>query len=195
MKKSSYQLACVLFLFSFFIAASSRGDGTLVFANSSSTQVMERDTYTLALTPVPTNGGKVELLYAALGTTDLGQFQTISGQSPVTIMPVAGRFFGGSYRVPGIEPGAVISAIIRGWTGDYDSWDEAVISGTAKTGISDIFLVDTGNPDTVPPEVPASIINSVPGRGFAGLILQIPEPTSLSLVLLSVGLWRIRRKV
>jgi hypothetical protein len=162
------------------------GSGTLILRNSENSLVYERDEFTLALTPVPVDGGRVELLWALEGTSDLNLFQTVPGQSPTRIAPLAGRFASQSLRIDGIEDGAIVSAIIRGWTGPFASWADAVASGTAKIGISDIFLVDTGNPNTVPPELPGSILNSMPGQGFTGLILAIPEPSSFALIGLGV---------
>lgn len=167
----------------------SRADGWLQFANTPpGTRVYERDPFTLELTLVPTNGGKVELLYAAPGTTDLSLFHTVPGESPVTIFPAPGRFTGGTYLLTDIAPGAMISAVVRGWTGLFESWDAAVNSGTAKLGISEIFLIDTTDPNEVPvPAPPANIASSVPGQGFSGLILQVPEPSSLVLCGFGLG--------
>jgi hypothetical protein len=155
-----------------------KADGWLLFANNSTTgRVFERDPFTLQLTPVPAYGGKVELLYAPQGTTDFSLFHPVTGESPVSFAPTAGVFAGGTYRMTDIAPGAVISAIVRGWSGDFNSWDEAVNSSAAKLGVSSIFLVDTTDPQGLPiPLPPANIMNSVPGQGFAGLILQVPEP-------------------
>lgn len=191
MKKKSLLLAIVLSLFSY----SSRAEGWLQLINNSPTaRVFERDPFTLELSLVPPNGGKVEFLYALAGTTDLSLFKTVAGKSPVTFGPAPGVFSGGTYRLTDIEPGAVISAIVRGWTGDFASWDEAVNSGLAKIGTSSIFLVDTTDPSPIPPPPPASILTSVPGQGFAGLILQIPEPSSLALCGFGVAALLARRR-
>jgi hypothetical protein len=173
-----------------------RADGWLQFANapSASALVYERDPVTLALTPVPAGAAKVEFLYAPVGTTDFDLFHTVAGESPVGII-FNGRFSGGTYRLNDIEPGAVVSALVRGWTGPFATWGEAVNSGTAAIGISSLFLVDTTDPAPIPPPPPANIINSVPGQGFAGLILQVPEPASLALCGFGLGsLFAFRRR-
>lgn len=163
------------------IALTGRADGWLQFANNTSTLVYERDPVTLTLSLVPAGGAQVEFLYAPFGTIDFNLFHPVAGETPVGIF-FDGRFSGGTYRLNDIAPGAVVSALIRGWTGPFATWEAAVSSGTAKLGISSPFLVDTTDPTLIPPPPPAHLVNSVPGQGFSGLILGVPEPASGALL-------------
>jgi len=172
-----------------------RADGWFQFVNSAFTPVLERDPLTQLTSPVPVLGGKVEFMYAPLGTTNLGLFQLAEGYGPVNINPLPGRFMGGTFRLNDIAPGATISALVRGWTGNSATWEEALLSGSAKVGISEIFLIATTDPTPIPPLPPANMVFSIPGQGFAGLILQVPEPSVLSVISLSALGWAWRRRL
>ncbi len=85
--------------------------------------------------------------------------------------------------------GAVVSVLMRGWTGLHNGWEAAVYSCTAKIGVSSIFLVNPTDPADMPLSIPASILTSALIK-VTGLILEgaellnahaIPEPTSMTL--------------
>lgn len=194
MKRTFSEFTLALALGLLWSSVTVRADGWFHFANTANTLVQERDPITQLLSPVATLGGKVEFLYAPQGTTDLNLFQLADGYGPVNINPIPGRFSGGTFRLNDIAPGATISALVRGWTGAHETWEAALLSGTAKTGISEIFLIATTDPTPIPPPPPSQMVTSVPGQGFAGLILQVPEPTTLSMISLSLVAWFSRRQ-
>jgi len=164
------------------VAASSYGQGTVTFNNTAAAIVQQRTSpVNSALISVPANGGKVELLWAPVGTTDLGLFTPVG--AVVNITPTAGRFTGGTRTIPagtglsGIVAGGQVALAVRGWTGTAASWN-LVDLGTQQVGYSSIFTLTTGNPTTVPAGTPTAIV----GNGFTGLQLAyVPEPTSMTL--------------
>jgi hypothetical protein len=162
--------------------------GSVIFNNSSTTLVklLQPDQTTINA-PVGSTY-TVGIWWAAAGTTDDSTF-TFSGLT-TTISPVAGRFTGLSQIVPGVTPsGAVIAMQIRGWQTDAGSYDAA--KAAAKySGKSTIFSVDTGDPLAVPPGTATAIV-----PGFTGLVLQVPEPSTIALGLLGLaGLFVLRRR-
>lgn len=176
--------------------------GTLIFANDESTLIYGRPG---SLVAVPQSGGFVQLLWAPAGSSfeayTSGSLTSWLAANPVWnvlesstrfIGPLAGRFDAGVVTVPTATPGAVIDAAVACWLGNYASFDAAVAAG-ANANISPEFTVDTGNPDAQPqPEPPASILG--PGQ-FAGMVVVVPEPSSLTLVLLVSALYVARRKL
>lgn len=145
--------------------------------------------------PIPPNGGFVELLWAPAGTASqpfwgqsLTQWLTgnpgwMAIDSSITaIGPLPGRFLGGSVTIPTATPGRPIQARIAAWTGNYSSFDAAVFSGNSGA-ISEAFFIQTGNPTTTPPGVPALITGP---NGFRGM--PVPEPSVAGLILLALVL-------
>ena len=179
------------------IAGSAFAQGSIGMANTSTTLVQ----YQAAggdIFPVPPTGGKVELLWAPLGTIDPSDFNPVAN-SIVTINPVAGRFSKSTaVTIPagsgftGIAPGAVVSAILRGWMGSAPDWNTALLSGNL-VGYSSIFQVDTGDTTSVPVGTPGSLVNSVPGQGFPGLVL-VPEPGTTTLFGLGAAAFAFSRR-
>lgn len=154
--------------------ASSYAQGTVNFANAAASVVKQWTTLTdPTLINVPAAGGRVELLWAAVGTTDLTAFSSINATANF-IAP--GRFSGGTVTIPVTVAGSGAALVVRGWTGASLTW--AGITDTDQRGYSSIFtLAATGNPTTVPPGTPASI-----NPAFTGLtVVPIPEPSSMVL--------------
>jgi hypothetical protein len=178
-------------------AASCFAQGTVGMANTATTLVRQ---YTSASDPTPINvpagQGKVEFLWAPLGTIDIGLFQTVSNASPVTITPLAGRFSTATaVTIPGIPAGGIVMGVLRGWSGAFLSYDAAIQAGLGMAGYSNPFQVDTGDPTAVPAGTPGNIVNSMPGLGFAGMTLTpIPEPTTFALAGLGAAALLIVRR-
>jgi hypothetical protein len=156
------------------LVASSYGQGTVTFNNVTASVVKQWTTLSdSTLINVPVGAGRVELLWAAVGTTDLNLFSSVA---TTPIANVAGRFAGGAQTIIGIAPGGPVALVIRGWTGASTTW--AGITDTDQRGWSSIFtLPATGNPNTVPPGTPRSI-----NPEFTGLtVVPVPEPSSMVL--------------
>ncbi len=174
------------------LVASAYAQGTLNFANNASTVVKTR-TWTTdppSLINMPVGGGRVELLWAAVGTTDLNLFSSVAITGFTT---APGRFSGGTVTIPTPVAGGPVSLVVRGWTGSALTWNEIYWTYDTWSGYSSIFtLAATGNPTTVPPGIPVSM-----NPAFPGLTLDwIPEPSSMALAGLgTVSLLVLRRRV
>lgn len=191
------------------IATGAFAQGTLIFGNNGSTLVRQGGTSTTdaSATAVAANGAVVELAWAASSATyvpwNVGMNETawlaanpgwavLTG--PVNIAPIAGRFSGGTFTANTAPAGALIQAVVLGWTGG-GSFDAAWASGTSYTAIGPAFTVQTGNPTTTPPGTAAPIVSST-ATPFTGLTLvQVPEPATFALAGLgAAALFIFRRR-
>lgn len=156
------------------LVASSYAQGTVTFNNNAATVVKQWTSLTdSALINVPVGGGRVELLAGPAGSTDLNLFTSVAVTGFNT---VPGRFSGGAQTVTGIAPGGNATLVVRGWTGGSLTWAGRDLV-TGQDGWSAIWSQATGNPTTVPPGTPVSIL-----PGFTGLTLApVPEPSSMVL--------------
>ncbi len=172
------------------LVASAYAQGTVTFNNSATTLVKQWTSMTdTTLINVPVGGGRVELMWAEVGTTDLNLFSSVAITGFTT---APGRFSAGTVTIPTTVAGGPVALFVRGWTGTSLTW--AGINTTTDItswGGSIFTLAATGNPTTVPPGTPTSIL-----PGFTGLILGAPEPSSLALAGLgTVSLLLFRRRV
>lgn len=161
------------------VVASSYGQGTVTFSASSGTFKVNKEAVPgsgIFNTAVPSSdGAKVVLLWAPVGTTDVALFSAVGALVNVGT-PVAGYFSGGTRTIPagsgatGIAPGGQVALVVQGFIGtDY--------ANASLRGYSPIFTVTTGNPISTPAGTPTPI-NAV----WGGLNLaQVPEPTSMAL--------------
>jgi hypothetical protein len=174
------------------LLASAYAQGTLNFANSATSLVTKWSDWTdPTLINVPVGGGRVELLWAEVGTTDLNLFSSVAITTVGDVAP--GRFSGGTVTIPTPVAGGPVALVVRGWTGSSMTWFDFNPSAGDMSGFTPIFnLAVTGNPTTVPSGVPASM-----NPAFPGLIMQgaLPEPSSLALAGLgTVSLFLFRRR-
>lgn len=184
------------------IAGSCFAQGTVGFANNASTLV-KQVTSVSDSTPInaPATTTRVEFLWAVDGTTEISAFSAVNGVSPLALGPVAGRFSTPTaITVPGIAAGGIVSAVVRGWTGGFASYNEALTAAQANAaasflGYSGIFRVDTGDPTAIPAGTPGNIVTSISGQGFAGVTLvAIPEPSTFALAGLGAAAMLIFRR-
>jgi hypothetical protein len=193
MKKYLSMLAVVA------VAASALAQGTVNFANNSSTLVKLQDG-----TSVPKDGGFVQLLWAPSGTAAtawnptqtltqwLAANQNWNAVPDVKAMLSPGRFIGGTLSLPTAAPGAPVQAAVAGWSGNYTSFDLAQASGVAQIAITPSFALNTGNPTTTPPGTPNPLTTAT---GFTGVnLVVVPEPSTLALAGLGAAALLIFRR-
>jgi len=122
----------------------------------------------------------------------------------ITNFIAPGVFHGGVVRIGLFSPGAQAWFQVRAWEHLYGSreiksYEEAIlapydpfIGRPILVGTSNIFKVDTGDPTTTPPQVPAPIHGAGKLQGFyVGLF---PEPSLVALGLLAISAaWLGRR--
>jgi len=175
---------------------SSYGQGSVTFANTSSSLVRQADG-----TAAPRNaaGGfyAVELLYAADGTphTDatFGLVGTRVGATTTFNTPTAGVFSGGGRTISSISPAGGFGLFqVRVWdTRAGADYDAAIASGNSQfqAGYSTVMRVDTADTTVSPLPTPAAL-------GMTSFTLQpIPEPSTIAFGLLGVGtLLMLRRR-
>ncbi len=119
----------------------------------------------------------------------------ISDGSASGIVVGGGRFAdpsGGVYTIPGVAPGSAAFIRIEAWTGDYDRWELAAVTGESIGSLA--FRNPTGGAGT-----PAASLVDMPSFniGVMELIPSIPEPSSLALLSLGAAalLARYKRRV
>lgn len=182
------------------LAASAFAQGQVGFINNAAGLVRQwTGTADTTLISVPVGGGRVELLTAAAGSslTPLGTLSAAGFSTPYTTLagflaanpgwsaigntgftPVAGRFNGGTYTLPGVVAGANAEYVIIGWTGAAATYDAAMQTAGSFFGTSALTTTGTGNPNTTPAGT-ATLLSAT----FTGLTLApaVPEPTSFAL--------------
>ncbi len=190
----------LLALFVAALATSLFAQGTVWFANTPTTLVTTFDG-----TPVPTNGGFVELCWALPGTTYVPWDGSLTpsawlaqnaGWTGLTssirqIGPVPGRFLGATFTLPTTYAGGAIEMFVLGWTGNYSNPNDAYLHGEAWGATPAFTARYTGN-DSLwgGPSLPARIFDV----GFTGLTLfQVPEPSALALAALGTFTLLCRR--
>lgn len=82
--ESSFCIKCIGVIALVLASNIARADGWLFLQNSTDTLVLERDPITSLTSPVLVGAGKVEMLYAPFGTTDLNLFHPIVGVAPLS---------------------------------------------------------------------------------------------------------------
>lgn len=158
--------------------------GTILFANSSSSQVRCCDPETGIWIAAPVGAYTVGLWWAPAGTFDSSQFMFLADSATI-VRPTDGYFNGGNKTINGIPPGAVVAVQVRAWETAAGSYDAAIGSGR-WFGRSQTFTVDTGDPTSIPPGTPSSLDVS----GFKGLYIgpiACPEPSTVALGILGLA--------
>ena len=166
------------------------GQGTVNFANNSSSRVCDG----VSGNPVPAgNTYTVGLYYAPDGTTDQSLFTMLS---PTANFAAPGIFNAGARTAPISPPGGFGMFQVRAWStslgATYESALAAAISGqSGKLGKSNIVRVDTGDPTINPPGTPGSLVASglqsfSVGGPLGGSAPCVPEPGTWAIALLGV---------
>jgi len=167
--------------------------GTITFQNDATRLVQQTDGVTTTSSPVGTH---VAFYYSvtpvAAGDGLNAALHFLNGG---TIAPVPGRFSLGTYTTgTDAAPGSTIYAEVRGWTGNYATWDLAAAAAASGTlvymGYSSVFSMGTGGAGA-PPSPPISL-TTIPA--FTGVLLTIPEPTTFALAGLGAAALLIFRR-
>jgi len=184
----------VTILASFIVALSAGAQGLVNFANTATSLIK----YATGA-PVPAGQFTAQLLYWA---TDPGRVNLDSSISALTSLkttttflgpPNEGRFIGGTATTPNTTAGGANAwfAVVV-WQTAYGSYD-AARSGGGIYLYGDVFQNATGNPNSLPPGVPAAL------TGFTGIPpVPVPEPPALLLSILggvALRLFRGREKI
>ena len=174
------------------LCASAFGQGTIHFANTASSLV--------TINGGPAIDYHVSLYWGVVGSTEAQVVQI--GASLGNLNPaLPGRFSSGVSYVTGngTAPGANGIFEVRGWTGNFTTWEAAYADALAGGGElfanSGLFLNATGGDTaggTQPPSTPANLTGF---RGFDINCGPCPEPSTLPLGGLgAVGLLLFRRR-
>jgi hypothetical protein len=153
------------------------GQGTIYFANNSQYPVYTNDgisSYGYA----PQNNFHVALYWGILGSTEAQLVQI----GPAVGGVANGVFNGGVYTTPnGTAPGANAVFEVRGWTGNYSTYELALAAAASNPSVqvdtSGIWVNSTG-PNT---GNPATMLFGP--AGFKRLFLSsvVPEPSTITL--------------
>jgi hypothetical protein len=180
----------ILTAFAVMASLSLFAQGQIDFKNGSTSKVQLKNPTTGVVTDAPSGSTySVGLWWAPAGSSDDSTFTFLTG-STTTLFRTA-LFSGGTKEIDGIAPGAIVAVQVRGWETAAGSYDLAAASSTFYRGKSDIFANDTGNPNATPTaELPTALV-----PGFNGLILTVPEPSTIALGMLGLaGLFVLRRR-
>lgn len=161
-------------------AITSFAQGTVNFANAGpglNAPVFQSDGIT-----------KLSSAYTAelLAGTSAGSLTSIATTSFLSAAP--GIFTGGTQTINSLTPGGPGFFEVRAFATSFGSYANAFASGSGYGSSSIFSLAATGNPTTVPPGTPATLI------GLTSFTL-VPEPSTLALLGLgAVSLLAFRRR-
>jgi len=176
------------------LAASSFAQGTVHFANTTTTQITTNSGFISQPGQLPNQFGNAQFGYevglyiAPQGTTDPAAF-TLMGPTTTNIgAPFPGIFNGGSSFVISNNTGQTIAFQVRAWsTFAGSTFEYAAAYPFAYLGTSAIgFVTPGGFPPGAPP---ANLFGTNPGQvgGFL-LLTPIPEPSANALIVLGLGI-------
>ena len=160
---------------------------------------------------VPFNAAQVQFAWAEIGTPFVPWTPAVNASAwsasnpgwtaigaPATVgIPAAGRFAGGTLIAQTAIAGAVIQGVVIGWTGTgaanfLEGYNLALIQG-GGFAVTLPFTVNTGDPTVIPPGTSGNIYNST-ATPFTGLVLLVPEPSSIALVVLGSVVALLRKQ-
>jgi uncharacterized repeat protein (TIGR01451 family) len=148
---SARWLFCLLFLTTAGLDAWAVG-GTVTFANTSSSKVINGQTGNAATTA---DGLQAALYWAPLGSSTFTQL----GAPVVVGNPVSGLFAAGTRTTgPNTIGGSAAQFQVRVWSGGYPNYEQAGQHAGVLLGQSVVLQLITGNPGGEPPLPPNSLI-------------------------------------
>jgi len=166
--------------FSLFVALAplhALAQGTIVFANNPLAPVLDGRTANL-------DPAGPDITVGFYYSTDLSATQDALLLAATTPIFTAGLFNGGSLALP-IPGGALVLVEIRGWTGGFGSYEDALTMSGPNDGVGRSGLL---NPMAAGDDL-------VFDGGLQSFVVGIPEPSTGALGLLGAGLvlWHRRR--
>lgn len=195
--------ALLAFLLSTTVVSTSRGQGTVYFANNNATAITNYDTgqraspsqfkASLFYLPWDPNAPQTPDPWYALLNPEFRNVATTTLWAP-------GLFHNGGVPVRVEEitpPGGLGWFQVRAWEFAYgDTWEQMLqsppIGGRFAVALfSNVILVDTGDPTTIPAGTPSSLVD----YGLSRFYPIIPEPSVIVLELAALSaLWAFRRR-
>jgi len=157
--------------------------GQLNFANDTNTRLTNSaGNYP----PVGDTTHKAGIYWGPVGTAENSLALLPAGSNGVTTTwaPFSGMFNGGTATFPQIGQVAVQ---IRVWGATFADY-AAAVAGGGDRGKGIIQTITLGNPNSIPPGTPTSLV--APGgtdTPFARFGIIVPEPSSIALGLLGLG--------
>lgn len=188
----------LLIVLGLFTTVCAFAQGTVAFANNSSTRVC---LFSGGFVPVGSTF-QAELMFAPDGTA-ANMFDAVAIRlgAAANFGPIAGTFLGGTRTAPTSTPGGIGLFQVRVWETAYGtSYNDIIFRGDfrARIGKSDVIRVDTGDPTTIPPGTPVTLVGSgltgfTVGAPLGADVPCIPEPSTIALTLLGGLALLVRR--
>lgn len=161
------------------IAASSYGQGTVIFGSGGTKRVQDAET---GMNVLP--GTTIAGLYYNLNTAAIADASVandgwlLAGTTPVSTGSASlyGTFAGGTLTLDGTGTGQAVAFQIRAWSAGFATYEAAFLGG-AKAGHSTQFQLSLGGGTTAPP-------NTSSGAWTTFAVSVVPEPSTVVLGLL-----------
>jgi hypothetical protein len=167
-------------------AVTAFAQGQLNFANDTTTRLMNGAGANFP--PANSATYKAGIYWGSVGTAEgsLNLLPASSNGVTTTWSPFSGIFNGGTATFPTLGQ---IAVQIRVWGANYADYAAAILAGAPEgTGKGIIQLITLGNPNSIPPGTPTSLVS--PGgtdTPFQRFAIVVPEPSSIALGLLGLG--------
>ncbi len=153
--------------------------GTVTFANSAGTRIMDAGTGAA----VNKDAVVVGLYYSTDLTAPDSSLQLVT---PTGTLLADGIFVAGTRNIPGTTPGQMALLQVRAWDPAYATYEDA--PATALKGASNRMTLALGGGTLPTPSLVAQ-------GGLAGFeVTAVPEPSTVALAMIGLGALLIRRR-
>jgi hypothetical protein len=167
------------------LGATALAQGQLNFANDTTTRLTNGAGVNFPPAGSTTYKAGIYWGPAGAGENSLNLLPASSNGVTTTWSPFSGIFNGGTATFPTLGQ---IAVQIRVWGANYADYAAAILAGAPEGTVkSAVQLVTLGNPNSIPPGTPTSLVSPTgPGdTPFRWTI--VPEPSSIALGLLGLG--------